>query len=411
MASQDMFQQLGLGGDVIATSDDLAEFAGEPERGESEEGLVGRLAQRYGRGSFLPIYEARYRTERLTVPHSLGHITEEDYKGCMQRLRECLADAEARHVNDIRAARGLMRLVLRLFAILQDGREVTKTDLRAFGVSTSPAEGGAADYSLRFHVSEGDYLEYLGGSCDFLRTQRTLWIDAYLDADRDPHIGYLSCIGGADLDIAAHSLPDSAKGRRLALAYALQTILDLHLVHVRPLAFGIGGCRLFSFDECSALWVRLRESAAGGRVGICRTCGTPFIADTGRRFARSYCSEACKRRYLKAVHVLKAIEGGQEPQQAARSGSIALRTVADIAERNGLLREGVNYGLADEGDRNEGAERRGTDSTRQGAQLQELEAAGEPRLRQPDGQVSQDEPDGSRHEQDAGQGGVAQVHP
>lgn len=349
MATQDMFHQLGLEGDVIATPDDLAGFVAAPERGDSEEGLVGRLAQKYGRVSFLPVYEVQYRTERLAVPHSLGYITEETYKGCMRRLRECLADAEVRHVNDIRAARSLMRLALRLFAILQDGREVTEEDLRAFGVSSSPAEGGAADYSLRFHVPEGDYLEYLGESCDFLSAQRTLWIDAYVDADRDPHIGYIGCIGGAYLDIMAHSLPDSAKGRRLALAYALQTILDLHLVHVRPLAFGIGDCRLFSFDECSALWVRLRESAAGGMVGICRTCGTPFIADTGRRFKRTYCSEACKRKYLKAASVLKDIEAGEEPQRAARRRSISLRTTEDIAERNGLLKEGVNYGFEDEG--------------------------------------------------------------
>lgn len=343
MAAQDLFHQLGLEGSVFATAKDLARFIAAPGRGQSEEDYVNELAHQYRRGDFLPIYAVERRT-RLAILHSQHYLVDEDYRVRMEEVNECLAHEQERHSNDVYAARMLMRRALSLFEALQDGREVGEKDLGLLGVSCSPSEDGAADYTMRLHIPQGEYLEYINESVSFIRSQWTLFFDCYFEEEADPYIGYLGHIDGANL-IIAHSATNDASGRKSFLIYALSTLIDLHFVHVRPLAVGIGDYRLFSFDELSALWVRLRENAAGGRVGVCRTCGAPFIADNERRYRRAYCSDSCKRKYLRTTKVLRDIEGGKDPKQAARDNSISISAVADIAERSGLLKEGFDYGF------------------------------------------------------------------
>lgn len=343
MAAQDLFHQLGLEGSVFATAEDLARFIAAPGRGQSEGDYVGELARQYRRGDFLPIYATEYIT-RLAILHSQCYLMDEDYRVRMEEINKCLTHEQERHSNDVYAARMLMRRALSLFEVLQDGREVGEKDLGLLGVSCSPSEDGAVDYAMRLHIPQGDYLEYINESVSFIRSQRTLFFDFFIEEETDPYIGYLGRIDGANL-IIAHSATNDASGRKSFLIYALSTLIDLHFVHVRPLAVGIGDYRLFSFDELSALWVRLRESAAGGRVGVCRTCGAPFIADNERRYRRAYCSDSCKRKYLRTTKVLRDIEGGKDPKQAARDNSISINAVADIAKRNGLLKEDADYGF------------------------------------------------------------------
>ena len=326
MAAQDLFIPLGFKGSVFATAEDLARFIAAPGRGQSEEDYIGELAGEYCSG-FLPRYAPEYKIRRLITPHLYGQIPDQE-----------------RHLNDVYAARMFMRRALSLFEVLQDGRKVGEKDLGLLGVSCSPSKDGAVDYAMRLHIPQGDYLEYINESVSFIRSQRTLFFDLWIEEVADPYIGYLGHVDGADL-IIAHPGTNDASGRKAFLIYALSTLIDLHFVHVRPLVVGIGDYRLFSFDELSALWVRLRESAAGGRVGVCRTCGAPFIADNERRCKRAYCSDSCKRKYLRTTKVLRDIEGGKDPKQAARDNSISIDAVADIAERNGLLKEGADYGF------------------------------------------------------------------
>lgn len=361
MPSRDLFLQLGHTGCVFATEEEVAQFVASPPRGQNEVDYVSRLAKKYQRGSFLLPCERGYEMKLITA-HSMGRITDAARDSGLATVNESRAHTIERHISDIATARKLMRIALRLFEVLQRDAPVTTEDMETFGITRKPVlrfneqtreaefvdpSTGIADCTLSVHIPWGDYLEYLGQSCQVVNE----WLidrDCYLDTgeeSKDAYTGYLSCRHGATLEMTLHEVTDNAQGRRDALTWFLNTLLDLHLVHVRPLAFGIGDCRLLSLDELTALWVRLRESATGGGVGICLTCGTPFIAGKGRRFKRAYCSESCKRAYLRTTQVIKAIEGGKKPEQAMHESGISVTRIADIAKRNGLLKPGIDYGL------------------------------------------------------------------
>lgn len=351
MAAKNFYHQLGNRNSVFATAESLESFIAAPGRGQSEEDYIDELARKYNAGDFLPRYAPGYRFWKLVVPHDRGLISEQVYRARMTQLEEFLSTARFQEIslNDVRAARRLMRRALSLFEVLQDGRKVGKKDLELLGVSCSPVSGETTKYTMRLHIPWGNYLEYINESLSFMTTQPYLYFnDCFFEEQEDPYIGYLGYTGGANLAIA-NTAANDACSRRMFLIYALSALLDLHLVHMRPLAVGIGDVRLFSFDRVTALWAQLRESATKGRIGRCRTCGAPFIAGKERGRRRAYCSDSCKRKYLRTIKVLEDIEGGKDPMQAAKGRSISIKSVADIAEQNGLLKKGVNYGFGQEG--------------------------------------------------------------
>lgn len=360
MAETDLISQLTPHGVPAVSFGDVVELTRPAPKKQGEESFIQHLAEEYGGLGFLPNYLAR-KNHELVKLRTDNTITPVEYVNLKARLDGSSADGEERHINEVRTARRLMRLALRLYDLLQNDAKITCSTLAELGIvarSTPRWSDAKEDFELERGTIEcdwsvtlppSDYLEYVQESVDWLSSDA--WradcvIEAVDGEGKLPHIGWVGTESSVRLSYVMHDVPDSARGYRLAAVTLLSFVQDLHSCHVRVLNYGVGRVRMFSTDVVTQLWVTLRESASGGRIGFCRVCGKPFVATGERGFKHLYCGNSCKQAFNRAKRVLALVEAGRPPEEAKDEvRGISLNRVKDIATRNGLFKDGIDYGL------------------------------------------------------------------
>ncbi|WP_130810437.1 hypothetical protein [Olsenella sp. Marseille-P4559] len=376
MTRDEAFQEI-FGIDDV-TFDDVLEFANPHGTNQTDEERLDRLVERYGGSNFLPDY-----LSRLTGNGAGGMRSPLDVEGhkeywseiaSMRRGRE--ESHERRMLTAISTASRLIRLAITLLSTLQSDSHITRDTLVRAGIVTKDSNLTAEDVAARLpprratvHSSlvagsvsctcsialpPSDYLPYLWEGVErSINPYNAIGADFIpSSADRKSPLfqrfGWVAAQSDANLFCLLGLVPNSEEGYRQAIENLLGILLDLHLNHVSQKHYGTGQFRFLSTDIVTALWVRLRESGSGGRVGFCRVCGKPFIATSERREKRMYCVSGggCEKAYTRTKNVLARIEGGETPEEAQRNvGNISLKRVREIAVRNELFKDGFNYGI------------------------------------------------------------------
>lgn len=361
MIETDLLSQLTPRNVPAVKLDDVVDLT-RPAPGRSgEEAYLKKLAESYEGLGFLPDYHHRAYRE-ATKAKVTGTITAAQHADENAILAENYGAREERHLNDVRTARRLMRLALRLYDLLQNEETINPSTLAGLGVKTwstarwsddgevaSPVKG-AIDCEWSVRLPPCYYLDYLQESVSWLssdswRADCTLEPESDEDGPLTP-LGWASNRSGAVLSYRMHAFPDNKKGYRLAAVTLLSFIQDLHSAHVRVMNYDVGRVMAFSTDVVTQMWVRLRESASGGRVGFCKVCGKPFVATGERGHKHLYCGDPCKQAFNRTRKVLSLVESGKTPEEAkAEVPGISLTRVKDIATRNGLFKDGIDYKL------------------------------------------------------------------
>ena len=97
------------------------------------------------------------------------------------------------------------------------------------------------------------------------------------------------------------------------------------------------GCIVAACDShFTSIIALLSESLRTSRVVLCKTCGMPAIAPAERGNKKQYCSDACKRKFMRAKKYGRLVQSGMDENEAAAKAGIAAKTAKDILARNGL---------------------------------------------------------------------------